>query len=133
MATTRIACKLPNGLTIDHKTADDKVHKFTLKGANAPGALMGFGVTEVDADVFDDWMEKTGKGFPAVIKGLIFKLPARDTSGAIKERANDKTVKSGAEPIDPTKPARGIEATDEQKRELDKLDEEPGGQTVSVG
>lgn len=133
MATTiRVACKLPNGLKVDHTDENGKVHEFTLKGANDPNAITGFGVTDVDADLFKDWMAKTGQDFPPVQHDLIFALPEKDGEGKVKERAKDKRVRSGAEPIDPTKPARGIEPTEQQQRELDKLPEEPGGQTVNA-
>jgi hypothetical protein len=129
--TTRVACKLPAGLTVDHVAKDGSAGTFTLKGAGDPSAIAGYGVTEVDADLFKSWINsEEGSTFTAVKKELIFALPDSDSKGdAAKER---KALRSGAEPIDPTKPAVGVEPTDEQKKEIAKLDEEPGGQTVNV-
>lgn len=130
MTTVRVACKLPAGLTVDHMAPkSDTTHKFTLNGANSPGAVAGYGMTDVDADLFKSWISNEGKDFAPVKNGLIFAAEGGKAEGAAKER---KTVKTGAEPIDPTAPARGIEPTAEMKETLDKLPEAPGGQTVTA-
>lgn len=130
MPTTRVACKLPAGLIVDHETKDGRKGKFQLNGASHSSAVAGYGVTEVDADLFKSWVEsEEGKTFAPVKNGLIFALSDRDSKAdKAKER---KGLKSGAEPIDPTKPAPGVEPTEEQKKELDKLPEAPDGQTVA--
>jgi hypothetical protein len=112
-----VACKLPNGITLDH--ADKKV---TLKGANADDALLGYGRTPVDADWFDSWLSnKEGGGhgcdFPAVKNGLIFaSADAKKVDDEIAEKAGDETVRTGLEPIDPDKPGVGLEKVDEKNK-----------------
>lgn len=123
MATVKVACKLPNGLTVDHADKDGKVHTFTLNGANHERARFGYGVTEVDADVFDSWAEQHSD-FKPLKNGLIFKT-GKDDEGATRERGDDATVKTGAEPIDPSKPAPGVAPTEEQQKELAKLPTDP--------
>ena len=122
--TVNVACKLPNGLAVDH---DGKT--FTLRGANHPAARFGYGVTAVDADLFKGWSE-THKDFAPLKADLIF-LAGRDAAGATKERAKDKRVRTGAEPIDPTKPGAGVEPTEEQAKELAKLPSDPSDPTAS--
>lgn len=122
MATVKVACKLPNGLTVDHVTKDGRAGSFTLNGANHPRAVAGFGITEVDADLFKSWSEEH-KDFRPLKNRLIF--AHKDAEGAAEELKTDRTVKSGAEPLDPSKPAPGVEPTDAQKKELAKLPADP--------
>ena len=131
-STVKVACKLPAGLIVDHVTKDGREGKLQLNGASHPSNVAGFGVTEVDADLFRSWLgSEEGKTFAPVKNGLIFEISDKDRANdKVKERSKDKTVATGAEPIDPTKPAPGVAPTDEQKAELAKLPEEPGGQTV---
>lgn len=115
MTKFAIACKLPNGLTIDHKDTT-----VTLAGANSPNARFGFGITpEVDADWWKDWSTTVGKDIPAVKNGSIFGFDL-DDDGALRERSEDPRVLTGQEPLDPEAPAPGIEPTDEMKKELAK-------------
>lgn len=123
MATVKVACKLPNGLTVDHADGDGKVHSFTLNGANHDRARFGYGVTDVDADVFNAWAGQHGD-FKPLKNGLIFKT-GKDDEGATRERGADATVTTGAEPLDPSKPAPGVQPTEEQTRELAKLPADP--------
>lgn len=109
--TVKIACKLPNGLTITHKGIN-----VTLKGANDPNAVAGFGITEgVDLDWIEDWAETDGRDLPFMKAGSIFPIKANDTSAAVRER---RTLVTGLEPLDPDKPMPGIEPTDETKKVL---------------
>lgn len=103
MAAT-IACKLPNGFTLTHKEKT-----VTFRGANAPDAVLGFGLTHgVDGEWFKDWATTDGKNFPAVKNGSLFAQDNADRArAASKERAKD--VKTGLEPLDPAKPAPGVE------------------------
>lgn len=117
MATTKVACKLPQGLTVEHEGKT-----VTLNGANHAHARFGHGFTEVDADWFKSWTEAHAD-FPPVKNRLIF--AHKDAENAAKEAAVDKTIRSGAEPLDPSKPGAGVEPTDEQKKELAKLPNDP--------
>ena len=111
-----VGCKLPNGYVINFEKFDpetktyNKIGEVTLAGANASSIIGGYGLTEgVDADLFAEWL-KLHKDDPAVKLNLIFAQPTQDRAAA---EANEKAaVKSGFEPIDPDKPARGIERAD---------------------
>ena len=110
-----VACKLPNGLAIEHLGTE-----VTLVGANDRSALSGFGITKgVDADWFNAWLKTAGHSLPAVANGSIFAIE-KDAEGATRERKRDGRVKTGQEPLNPEKPRDGIEPTDEMKRELAK-------------
>ena len=114
MAT--VACKLPNGLTIDHKD-----ETLTLNGAHDQGAKNGYGLTELDdgqALWFKDWLTGDGREFPAVERKLIFR--AVSSARASDQAGEQRGEKSGLEGLDPNKPAPGIEATPETKAELAK-------------
>lgn len=110
-----IACKLPNGLTIDHQ--DQTV---TLVGSNDLGARFGYGMTPgVDLDWFMDWMTGPARDLPMVTKQLVF--PAgNDQNAADQAREQDGDVVSGMEGLDPEKPGPGLEPTDEQRAETAK-------------
>ena len=113
MAT--VACKLPNGISITH--ADQTM---TLVGASDSSAVAGFGLTrDVDADWFKDWASKH-KDFPPLKTGAIFISDDNKAADEAAERADDADVQTGLEPLDPEKPAPGIEPTDETKKELAK-------------
>lgn len=112
---TDVACKLPNGLVVEHMG-----HKVTLLGSNDANAKFGFGITRgVDADWFGAWAKTDGKDLPAVKNGSIFAM-SKDADGAARERKSDASVQTGQEPLNPFKPAADIEPTEEMKKELDK-------------
>lgn len=114
MAT--VACKLPNGLTIDHKG-----ETLTLNGAHDTGAKNGYGLTPLEdnqVEWFNDWLTGDGATLPAVERGFIF-LASNDKNAAdqAREQADEKT---GLEQLDPAAPVAGVEPTDETKKELAK-------------
>lgn len=120
-----IACKLPNGLTIDH--GDQTV---TLNGSGHASAVAGYGMTPgVDVDWFQDWATGPGKDFPAVARGLIFVAP---TERFASDQAADQGdhIRSGLEGIDAENPGKSdpalaaIEPTDEQAKGLPKAKSE---------
>ena len=99
MATVKVACKLPNGLIIDHKG-----QRVTLNGANASQLVNGYGTTDVDKEFFDAWLA-ANKGQKLVKNGAVFGVEsASKLEGATKERAGEKT---GLEGLDSEKPAKG--------------------------
>ena len=123
--TVHIGCKLPNGLTLDHMG-----ETVTLKGSNAPGAVIGVGITAVDEDFWTAWhkaMTENARGkaaFRPLDRGLVF---VAKTAAAVKSEAkNLKKVRNGMEPLNPDAPAPGIEPTDVMKAELAKLPENAG-------
>jgi len=115
--TVSVACKLPQGLTVTHKGLS-----VTLAGANASGNRFGFGITPgVDADWFNDWATTDARELPAIKRGMIFAMEsAAKAKDAARERRGDKSVQTGAEPIDPNAPGANVEATDASKEELAK-------------
>lgn len=110
MADAYIGCKLPNGL----RFPDDKV---ALIGANSASAVGGFGITKVDAAFADKYYGPKGthRDSAALASGSLF--VAKSFNEAV-DMANERAgLKSGFEGLDPSKPAPGVEPTDEQKRE----------------
>lgn len=124
-STISVACRLPSGFTIDHLG-----DKLTLNGPLDPGAILGFGITrDVNADWFKSWAEGgkdaddkpigVGKSFAPLGSGAIFPIDSNDVAGAVRERTGATT---GFEPLNADAPMDGIEPTDEQKKELAKID-----------
>ena len=98
--TIKVACKLPNGLIIDHDG-----HKHELAGANSSQLINGFGITDVDKEFFDKWLE-ANKAQKIVQNGIVFAVDhASKVEGATKER---KGQKSGLEGLDHDKPTQGV-------------------------
>lgn len=118
-----VACKLPNGLVVDHKG-----ETVALNGSDHSSAVSGYGLTRnVDLDWFNDWATGPAREFPPVAKGLIFVAPnERFAQDQASEQGDD--IKSGLEGVDPENPGAGVEPTDEQRRETAKAraDEKPG-------
>lgn len=128
--TVFVACKLPGGLMLDAPTTaqlDDKKQlvdsgerdvsqRVTLAGTNSvirdhavDPESGGYGVTEVDADFWTDWVARH-KDYPPVKNGLVFALPnLADVKREAKSRGSEK---NGTEPLDPEKPAPGIQKAD---------------------
>jgi len=98
MATINVACKLPNGLIIEHKGK-----RAELLGANGSILVNGFGLTQVDADLFNGWTA-TYKDHPAVKNGLIF---AHAQESSVKAQTKDHAdLETGLEGIDPENPGK---------------------------
>lgn len=117
-----IACKLPNGLVVEHKGKT-----VLLNGSDHESAVSGYGMTpDVGLDWFQDWATGDARDFPPVARGLIFVAPnARFAQDQAREQGDD--VRSGLEGVDPENPGAGdaefvgrIEPTDEQRRETAK-------------
>ncbi len=114
MSKFAVACKLPNGLQIDHKG-----QKVVLAGAHSPNARFGAGITpEVDKDWFEDWLKEVGPDFAPIKSGAIFGFDLED-DGKLEEHED---VVTGLEGLDPDAPAPGIAPTDEMKKELEKAE-----------
>jgi hypothetical protein len=105
MPSVTVACKLPLGIIVTHKGKT-----VTFNGANHPDALVGHGLTNnVDAEWFADFVKTDGADFAPVVNHLLF-ANTKDTVGEAEEKAGDKSIKTGLEPIDPENPGKGIEA-----------------------
>lgn len=105
-----VACKTPMGLILELKGRP----QVTIKGFSIPYGTVpsyplvgGYALTpNVDADFFEEWM-KVNANLDLVRKHFIFAhAKSSDASAQAREMAAEK---SGLEPIDPDKPADGIE------------------------
>jgi hypothetical protein len=102
-----VACKLPHGLQMRLK---DKV--ITLRGANAPDAISGFGLTIVPEDFWNEW-SKQYRALEPLAKNLIFAYQkGGDARAAAKEKADMKT---GLEQLDPNSIVAGVKPDDQMK------------------
>lgn len=103
MSTVIVACKLPNGLVLDLPGVEQRVR---LNGSHHRELVAGHGLTEVDEEFWNAWVE-LHKDFEPLKKELIF-AQKRESSAAAKAKEM-KGNKSGLEGLDPEKPAPGIE------------------------
>lgn len=107
-AFVTVACKLPHGLKI---TLRDR--SLVLRGANAPDAVVGFGLTTIPEDFWNEW-SKQFRNYEPVKRGLIF---AHAKSGDTRaEVAEKKGLKTGLEQLDPTKIISGVKPDDQMKQ-----------------
>ena len=122
--TVAVACKLPNGINIDHKgktvyvpggrvALDENGNPISDRGT--PG---GYGIAfGVDAEWWDDWMATTGKDWPPVINGVVFALPsASDTESVARSQ---KDVTTGVEGVSAPSAAKA------KPGDLSEMDETP--------
>lgn len=102
MSNITVACKLPHGLVL---TVGGK--SVTLAGSNSSRIIGGYGLTSVDKDFFDAW-SKEFASFVPLKNGLIF---AQDSGAKAEGQAREQAdLKSGLEPLDIEKPAKGVYA-----------------------
>lgn len=117
-ATVWVGCKLVHGLEIfdeeeglSHDANPKKISvrvpgtTVKLNGANSSKVIGGYGRTEVSQDFWDKW-HGTHKKFPPVVSGAIFVEGSRERFAAAA--ADRKSIKTGFEPIDPTRPGEGV-------------------------
>lgn len=107
-AFVTVACKLPHGLKL---TLGER--SFTLRGANAPDAVVGFGLTVIPEDFWNDW-SKAYHNYEPLKKGLIF---AHAKAGDTRAEAGEKKeLKTGLEQLDPNGIISGIKPDDQMKK-----------------
>lgn len=118
-STVIVMCKLPTGIILDMPNPDGGPDRTVrLNGANHPEAVLGAGLTYVDAEFWAAWRERN-KGFDPLETGAIW---AAEREGDAKAQAKEmKGHKTGFEGLDPDKPMPGVEPTEEQKKENDKI------------
>lgn len=100
MPTVTVACKLPNGLHLDHAGK-----RVTLNGAHHKDAVAGHGLTTVDKDFWDAWSKAHEWYHPVKHKHVFAHAQESNTKAEAKERAKEKT---GFEGIDPKNPGHGV-------------------------
>lgn len=104
MSKVTVGCRFPNGLIL----TVGKVNVM-LNGSNSSTVIGGHGLTEVDAEFWDAWLERN-KGLSFVRNGKVFAHEkAKNTKAEAKEKAKEK---SGLEPLDPNKAPVGIKAAE---------------------
>lgn len=96
---TKVYCKLPHGIAF---TIDDI--GLSLKGGLDKNAVAGFGITEVDAELWEVIAKRYAK-HPSIVNQLIF-ARAVDGESQAEELKGEKT---GLEGLDPNKPVSGVE------------------------
>jgi hypothetical protein len=105
--TVTVAAKLPNGVHLDLQKDNGQRTRVTLNGFNHSDAVGGFGMTHnVNAAFFAEWLEKN-KSLDMVKNGLIF--AHAEVKSVVDVALNSEDLKSGLEPLNPDKPAPGIE------------------------
>ncbi len=105
-APINVVCKLPNGIILDH--AGKRVE---IKGSRDSLLIGGFGVTQVDADLWTAWLA-AHKDFPAVKSGLIF---AQNNEANAKAEAREREgMETGLEGIDPQNPGKKAKISPEK-------------------
>lgn len=134
-STVTVACKLPHGLILryfdmvensepvmgggmrTYHIAKQRGEPVVIKGyatkwGEHPSIQIsgGYALTKgVDADFFEAWLAQN-QDHDAVKSGLIFAADRVDyAADKAKERAG---IRNGLEPIDPSKPMRGVEKYD---------------------
>jgi hypothetical protein len=94
----KVYCKLPNGIILSKGKLS-----IALKGSYDKAAVAGFGVTEVDPEIWKVVSEAHAK-HPAIERSLIF-ARAVDGESQAKELSEEKT---GFEQLSPEKVASGV-------------------------
>jgi len=126
-ATVCIGCKIPMGLVMEsayNQVKNDRGEimlirggnhqAFVIKGSNAARVVGGFGITVgVPKEFAEDWFKRNAD-LKYVREGLIF--VTTDVNAAKSEAKENRTIKSGLEPINPLEPGPGKPAVDAQAR-----------------
>lgn len=95
MATVTVGCKLPNGLYLDVQGK-----RAPLAGANSSRIVGGYGLTEVNKDLWDAWV-KAYADSPLLRGDLVF---AQGNASSAESKASEQgEVKSGLEQLVPGK------------------------------
>jgi hypothetical protein len=133
-----VSCKLPHGLVIEAR----EVSYFTgpngeqiptykvldsarLRGSaearrmesdgkvmgEVPLVVEGYGLTEVSKDLWEAWLAQN-KDSALVKSNLVYASPKIDLAKS-QAREQGPQVKSGLEPLDPTRPEKGVEPVPE--------------------
>ena len=95
MATVTVGCKLPNGLHLDVQGK-----RATLQGANSARIIGGYGLTQVDKELWDAWV-KAYADSPLLKNHLVF---AQGNEASATSKAEEQgSVASGFERLQPGK------------------------------
>jgi hypothetical protein len=121
MDTVTVACKLPNGLHLENRGSDGTRQRVTLNGARLATDVNGmpiathelagaYGLTpNVPAKFWEQWV-KENAGYGPYARGLVF--AQADGANARAQARELAELKTGLEPLDPSKPAAGVTPAD---------------------
>ena len=120
--TVAVYCKLPNGLILEVGDRKFRINGWAQylmpspsRGRQNKDVEQGGGLTMVPKDLWDAWI-KDHQWFAPVKNGLLYAAGGRQEALA---RAKD-TDKAALSPLDPIKPAHGVEPTDDTLVEVRK-------------
>jgi len=100
-STVTVCCKMPNGLIIDHEGKSAR-----LNGANHSELIGGYGMTEVDKELWEAWKAKFHDN--SLIKNEI--VFAQATKASAKKAAEEREeINSGFERLSAEKPTPGVD------------------------
>jgi hypothetical protein len=118
-----VGCKLPHGITLSlheaFKNEEERVifrptgDTVTLAGRNASQIIGGYGITPVDENWWDAWVQQN-QNYQPYKMGLIFAEPRRDR--AMDRALDQRSLLTGSEPIDPDKPGKGLTRVSEAEQ-----------------
>lgn len=103
----KVYCKLPNGIRYDLPDGrrvrlvgmyGDERSPLQVSGLQGRDSVLGFGVTTIDAEDWDQILKDHGKS-DAHVNGLIF--AAKDDRSGTSEAREKEGEKTGLEPYDP--------------------------------
>lgn len=114
MAQAVIGCKLPNGIVLNIDGATVEVqgrNQSLIKDRTGRGMSDGkTTVTNVDGEKVKAWFDRHEHNFKPITSGAIY-LASSEKDAESKARQNE-SKKTGQEPVDPKKPAKGVEKVD---------------------
>ncbi len=109
--TVTVACKHPHGLHLDLIDGSGNRRRVTVSGTRRefgkPDTTVGgYALTEIDADHWAAWVEKN-KGSSLLTDRIVFATPKLQSTQA--QATEQAAVPAIAPPLDPSKPAPGVE------------------------
>lgn len=110
MATVTVACKLPHGLILEVTKPDGSTVTKLVNGALHKDAADGYGITEVDKELWDAWFAAKKDWFPAIKNKHIF--AAAKVADAKAAAADDQSGKTGLEALNPESLPKNIGKVD---------------------
>lgn len=102
MSNVTVGCKIVHGVILAHGGK-----RVTLAGSKSSRIIGGYGLTDVDQGFWDAWCKANADS--ALLKANV--IFAQDKPSAAAAQAKEQEgVKTGFEPLDPSKPAPGVAA-----------------------
>lgn len=102
MPNITVGCKIVHGIILAHGGK-----RVTLAGSKASRIIGGYGLTEVDQGFWEAWCKANADS--TLPKSQVIFAQEKPAS-AVAQAKEQEGVKSGFEPINPDKPAAGVNA-----------------------